>query len=98
MMRDGHATPLLGEPQPGFGAAENEGRMGPVARLEELTDESPYLRTERSSTSVLTEKLSYVSNITWVVDNRLEEGPIEGRRRVLRKRCSQATNVVVRLV
>jgi hypothetical protein len=71
--------------------------MGPVARLEEPTDESPYLRTERSSTSVLTEKLSYVSNITWVVDNRLGEGPKENRRRVLRKRRSQATNMVVRL-
>jgi len=33
MMCDGHATPLLGEPQSGFGAAENEGRMGPVAVL-----------------------------------------------------------------
>jgi hypothetical protein len=40
MMRDGYATHLLGEPQPGLRAAENEGRMGPVARLEEPTPES----------------------------------------------------------
>ena len=70
MMRDGYATHLLGEPRPGLRAAVHEGRTGPVARLEEPTDESPYFRTERSSTSALTEKLRYVSNITWVVDNR----------------------------
>jgi hypothetical protein len=97
MMRDGYATHLLGEPRPGLRAAVHEGRLGPVARLEGPTDESPYLRTESSSTSVLTEKLSYVSNITWAVDNRLGGRIKENQRRVLRKRRSQAANMVVRL-
>ena len=97
MMRDGYATHLLGEPQPGLRAPEHEGRSEPVVCLEEPTDESPYFRTERSSTSALTIKPSYVSNITWAVNNRPGGGTKENRRRVLRKRCSHAHIMVVRL-
>ena len=97
MMRNAYAAHLLGEPQPGLRAADHERRTGRSPVLKEPADESPSFHTESTSTATLTEKLSYVSNITWVVDNRLGEGPKANRRRVLRKRRSQATNMVVRL-
>ena len=36
-------------------------------------DESPFSRTESSSTSTLIEKFSYANNVTWTVHNRLRE-------------------------
>ena len=98
MMRNAYAAAhLLGEPQPGLRAADHERRTDRSPVLKEPAGESPSFRTESSSTSTLIEKPSYASNITWTVDNRPREGPKENRRRVLRKRCSHATNMVVRL-
>src|SRR5215211_7807824 len=52
-------------------------------------DESSSFRNESSPTSTLTEKQSYASNITWVVDNHQGERPKRNREGVFRKRHSQ---------
>jgi len=69
--------------------------MRVVLSLKESADESSSLRTESSSLSTLTGNSSYVSNITWTVDDRLE-GRAKGEESA-RKGLSRATSMAVRL-
>ena len=73
MMREGYGTACLqGEPQSGHRVADTRG--SPVMKV--ICRCVPVLPHE-SSSSTLTQKSCYASNITWAVDNRPGEGAKE---------------------